>query len=106
MQQCERQSPLDSPFLLVFAFNSVNVNHCCTALLVFTDISTSVNHRCTARSSCVYRQQCERQPLLYSPFFPLDHLKQQMMELLDEAVQKGAAHIRDPIGGSNECLFV
>jgi len=41
-----------------------------------------------------------------SPFFPLDVLKQLMMELLTEAVLKGAAHIRDPIGGSNETLFV
>ena len=52
------------------------------------------------------RQQSERNPLLHSPFFPLDELKQQMMDVLAEAVQKGAAHIRDPIGGSNECLFV
>jgi ryanodine receptor 2 len=41
-----------------------------------------------------------------SPFFPLDILKQLMMENLIEAVQKGAAYIRDPIGGSNENLFV
>jgi len=41
-----------------------------------------------------------------SPFFPLDVLKQLMMENLTEAVLKGAAHIRDPIGGSNETLFV
>ena len=27
-------------------------------------------------------------------------------EDLAEAVQKGAAHIRDPVGGTNECLFV
>jgi len=41
-----------------------------------------------------------------SPFFPVDVLKQLMMENLTEAVLKGAAHIRDPIGGSNETLFV
>jgi len=41
-----------------------------------------------------------------SPFFPLDVLKQLMMENMTEAVSKGAAHIRDPIGGSNETLFV
>jgi len=41
-----------------------------------------------------------------SPFFPLDVLKQLMMDNLTEAVLKGAAHIRDPIGGSNETLFV
>jgi len=44
--------------------------------------------------------------LMSSPFFPLDVLKQLMMENLTEAVLKGAAHIRDPIGGSNETLFV
>jgi len=44
--------------------------------------------------------------LMSSPFFPLDVLKQLMMENLTEAVMKGAAHIRDPIGGSNETLFV
>jgi len=44
--------------------------------------------------------------LMSSPFFPVDVLKQLMMENLTEAVLKGAAHIRDPIGGSNETLFV
>uniref|UniRef100_X1Z8I7 Ryanodine receptor n=1 Tax=Capitella teleta TaxID=283909 RepID=X1Z8I7_CAPTE len=43
---------------------------------------------------------------LSSPFFPLGLLKQQMMTLLTEAVHKGAAHIRDPIGGSNDAHFV
>jgi len=28
------------------------------------------------------------------------------MDNLTEAILKGAAHIRDPIGGSNETLFV
>lgn len=41
-----------------------------------------------------------------SPFFPLDVLKQLIMDNLTEAVERGAAHIRDPIGGSNEDLFV
>ena len=44
--------------------------------------------------------------LMSSPFFPLDVLKQLVMENITEAVHKGAAHIRDPIGGSNETLFV
>ena len=44
--------------------------------------------------------------MMTSPYFPLDLLKQLMMENLNEAVQKGAAHIRDPTGGSNETLFV
>ena len=50
--------------------------------------------------------QASSNPLLHSPFYPLDELKQSMMDLLTEAVQKGAAHIRDPVGGTNECLFV
>jgi ryanodine receptor 2 len=44
--------------------------------------------------------------LMTSPLFPLDLLKQLMMDNLNEAVHKGAAHIRDPVGGSNENLFV
>jgi hypothetical protein len=44
--------------------------------------------------------------MMTSPYFPLDLLKQLIMENLTEAVEKGAAHIRDPIGGSNEDLFV
>ncbi|CAH1792824.1 unnamed protein product, partial [Owenia fusiformis] len=43
---------------------------------------------------------------LTSPYFPLDRLKHYIMHLLTQAVQKGAEHIRDPIGGSNENLFV
>ena len=41
-----------------------------------------------------------------SPYFPLKQLKTLMMELMTQAVQKGAGHIRDPIGGSNENFFV
>ncbi|XP_053408017.1 ryanodine receptor-like isoform X6 [Mercenaria mercenaria] len=41
-----------------------------------------------------------------SPFFPMDRLKMHMMKALTDAVEKGAAHIRDPIGGSNANLFV
>ena len=41
-----------------------------------------------------------------SPYFPMDRLKIHMMQALTEAVEKGAAHIRDPIGGSNANLFV
>lgn len=43
---------------------------------------------------------------LTSPYYPLSGLKITMMRLLTEAVDRGAAHIRDPIGGSNENLFV
>lgn len=40
------------------------------------------------------------------PFYPMDKLKKYVIYSLNEAVVKGAAHIRDPIGGSNENLFV
>lgn len=50
------------------------------------------------------RQQHENK--LAPPFFPLDVLKEMMMQLLTDAVDRGGAHIRDPIGGSNENLFV
>jgi len=43
--------------------------------------------------------------ILTSPYFPMETLKTLMMELLSEAVQNGAAHIRDPIGGTNATLF-
>ncbi|XP_067007679.2 ryanodine receptor [Anabrus simplex] len=43
---------------------------------------------------------------LYSPFFPLDVVKDYIMAALDEAVQINQVHNRDPIGGSNENLFV
>jgi len=43
---------------------------------------------------------------LAPPYFPLPVLKELMMQLLTDAVDRGGAHIRDPIGGSNENLFV
>lgn len=42
----------------------------------------------------------------YSPEFPLDVLKSKTIEMLTEAVQEGTMHVRDPIGGSTEFLFV
>jgi len=39
-------------------------------------------------------------PQLSSPLIPLDKLKQFMMKALMDAVNNGAGHIRDPIGGS------
>lgn len=41
-----------------------------------------------------------------SPFFPVNVLKQFVMEALDDAVKKGNRPNRDPIGGTNENLFV
>uniref|UniRef100_A0A3Q3N6U1 Ryanodine receptor 2a (cardiac) n=1 Tax=Mastacembelus armatus TaxID=205130 RepID=A0A3Q3N6U1_9TELE len=42
----------------------------------------------------------------YSPEFPLDILKMKTIEMLTEAVREGSMHVRDPIGGSTEFLFV
>lgn len=43
---------------------------------------------------------------LNSPAFQIDVLKQFVMEALDDAVRKLNRPMRDPIGGSNENLFV
>uniref|UniRef100_A0A8D3BQL3 Ryanodine receptor 2 n=1 Tax=Scophthalmus maximus TaxID=52904 RepID=A0A8D3BQL3_SCOMX len=45
-------------------------------------------------------------PSIYSPEFPLDILKIKTIEMLTEAVREGSMHVRDPIGGSTEFLFV
>ncbi|XP_072436665.1 ryanodine receptor 2 isoform X1 [Chiloscyllium punctatum] len=42
----------------------------------------------------------------YSPEFPLDILKAKTIEMLTEAVQEGSLHVRDPVGGTTEFLFV
>uniref|UniRef100_A0A8K9UIP4 Ryanodine receptor 2 n=1 Tax=Oncorhynchus mykiss TaxID=8022 RepID=A0A8K9UIP4_ONCMY len=42
----------------------------------------------------------------FSPEFPLDVLKTKTIEMLTEAVSEGSLHVRDPIGGSTEFLFV
>lgn len=42
----------------------------------------------------------------YSPEFPLEILKVKTIEMLTEAVREGSMHVRDPIGGSTEFLFV
>ncbi|KAL3284793.1 hypothetical protein HHI36_018934 [Cryptolaemus montrouzieri] len=43
---------------------------------------------------------------LYSPFFPLDIVRNYVMTALAEAVDINQVHNRDPIGGSNENLFL
>lgn len=43
---------------------------------------------------------------LYSPYFPLDVVRDFVMTALDEAVQINQVHNRDPVGGSNENLFL
>ncbi|XP_016377141.1 ryanodine receptor 2 [Sinocyclocheilus rhinocerous] len=42
----------------------------------------------------------------FSPEFPLEALKSRTMEMLTEAVREGSLHVRDPVGGSTEFLFV
>ncbi|BFZ07812.1 hypothetical protein BsWGS_10847 [Bradybaena similaris] len=41
-----------------------------------------------------------------APFFSMEKLKSFTMQALACAVEKGASHVRDPIGGSNTNLFV
>lgn len=43
---------------------------------------------------------------LYSPRFPLEVVREFVMGALQEAVEINQVHNRDPIGGSNENLFL
>ncbi|XP_014249566.1 ryanodine receptor isoform X2 [Cimex lectularius] len=43
---------------------------------------------------------------LYSPYFPLDAVRDYVMLAVQEAVEINQLHIRDPVGGSNENLFL
>lgn len=43
---------------------------------------------------------------LYSPKFPLEVVREFVMEALKEAVEVNQVHNRDPIGWSNENLFL
>lgn len=43
---------------------------------------------------------------LYSPYFPLSVVREFVMTALAEAVEINQVHNRDPIGGSNENLFL
>ena len=43
---------------------------------------------------------------LSTPYFPLEMVKAFVMETLEQAVTLNQVHNRDPIGGSNENLFV
>lgn len=43
---------------------------------------------------------------LYSPKFPLEVVRTFVMEALSEAVEVNQVHNRDPIGWSNENLFL
>ncbi|XP_038217173.1 ryanodine receptor isoform X36 [Zerene cesonia] len=43
---------------------------------------------------------------LYSPYFPLEVVRSFVMQALAEAVETNQVHNRDPVGGSNENLFL
>lgn len=43
---------------------------------------------------------------LYSPKFPLEVVREFVMEALKEAVEVNQVHNRDPIGWTNENLFL
>lgn len=43
---------------------------------------------------------------LYSPYFPLEIVRDYIMQAVSEAVETNQVHNRDPIGGSNENLFL
>lgn len=43
---------------------------------------------------------------LYSPKFPLEVVREFVMGAIHEAVEINQVHNRDPIGGSNENLFL
>ena len=73
-----------------------NIDECCIFFCVCVHLPGGLRH-CRSRTASEIN--------LSSPYFPLSMLKKEMMSLLTEAVHKGAAHIRDPIGGSNAAHF-
>lgn len=60
----------------------------------------------TGPSHCTYGNTASGDCFQYSPEFPLDILKIKTIEMLTEAVREGSMHVRDPIGGTTEFLFV
>lgn len=73
--------------------NHINFN----LLLVVSESSSNL---------LLFRDVIEDIKNLYSPFFPLDIVKNYVMTALAEAVDINQVHNRDPIGGSNENLFL
>ncbi|MBN3288490.1 RYR2 protein, partial [Polyodon spathula] len=67
-------------------------------------LSTSLRPRMRFSSPSFVRVSGEY--FQYSPEFPLEVLKTKTIEMLTEAVQEGSLHVRDPVGGSTEFLFV
>ncbi|KAL3874970.1 hypothetical protein ACJMK2_037916, partial [Sinanodonta woodiana] len=82
--------------------NNNNIKHAIPSM----DSSVSIRpHLCLDQKEIEQRNQSNSLSGA-APFFPMDQLKIFIMQALTEAVEKGAAHIRDPIGGSNASLFV
>ncbi|XP_028331499.1 ryanodine receptor 2 isoform X4 [Gouania willdenowi] len=71
----------------------------------FSSTSFVCNHGASGRNNTNSGSGTE-ECLQYSPEFPLDVLKIKTIEMLTEAVREGSMHVRDPIGGSTEFLFV
>ncbi|XP_052768471.1 ryanodine receptor 2-like isoform X9 [Mya arenaria] len=70
------------------------------------DASVSIRPKLTLQKKDIETRNESKIKAETSPFFPMDRLKTYMMQALTDAVERGAAHIRDPIGGSNANLFV
>ncbi|XP_028294206.1 ryanodine receptor 3 isoform X7 [Gouania willdenowi] len=66
-------------------------------------LSTSLKPRLNFAPPCFISIKREH---LYSPQIPLDALKEKAIVMLNEAVQGGGHHIRDPVGGGVEYQFV
>jgi len=75
---------------------------------IFSDDKRSLPLRVTDYSTenFAFRERVEDIKQLSSPFFPLEVVRDFAMHALEEAVRLNQVHNRDPIGGSNENLFV
>lgn len=58
------------------------------------------------QSTFIFRDVIDNVRNLYSPYFPLQVVREYVMAALEEAVLVNQVHNRDPIGGSNENLFL
>ncbi|XP_037915514.1 ryanodine receptor isoform X7 [Hermetia illucens] len=79
--------------------------------LRMTEIAPPNNHNHTPVQSTIVAPSVSSEPIpnidqLYSPKFPLDVVREFVMEALSEAVEVNQIHNRDPIGWSNENLFL
>ncbi|TRY83564.1 hypothetical protein DNTS_016272, partial [Danionella cerebrum] len=82
-------------------FGNASKRHCPPGV----GLRASLQPRLTLSLPCFVRNN-SREPLLHSPEFPLDALKEKAISMLSTAVQSGGGHVRDPIGGSVEFEFV